>query len=88
MLLSVADIHFIPKQDLKVGRWYIGNGRGTNQAVWNGEVFLFWMIDCGQHVVQWLPHFTDEDYYAAFYPTTELGACDEYEVMNEWYIRK
>lgn len=81
--------HFISKQNLKFAHWYSGQGRLFNEAVWDGRVFRGWTIDCGQRVLYSLPHFEDEEEYAAFYPTTELGECEEYIVENgEFFIGK
>jgi hypothetical protein len=47
----------IPKKDLKKGSWYIGSGRGSHVAIWDGESFLWpamsesgpWSNDSGAH---------------------------------------
>jgi hypothetical protein len=47
----------IEKKDLKKGAWYLGSGRGSYVALWNGEEFLWpamgmsgtWGYDSGAH---------------------------------------
>ncbi len=47
----------IPKKDLKKFSWYIGSGRGSHVAIWDGTAFLWpamsesgpWGIDSGAH---------------------------------------
>lgn len=36
----------IPKAELKVGHWYVGEGRGFSVALWDGEDFVG--IRCGE----------------------------------------
>lgn len=47
----------IERKDLKKGTWYLGSGRGSHVAIWDGKAFLWpamtesgpWGIDSGAH---------------------------------------
>ena len=50
----------IPKDQLIPLRWYVGRGRTSNVALWDGEIFLTIADKGGQMVVKGEPYYEAE----------------------------
>ena len=50
----------IPKDQLTPLRWYVGRGRTSNVALWDGEIFLTIADKGGQMVVKGEPYYEAE----------------------------
>lgn len=61
----------IPISELKVGRWYIGRGRNSNIAFWNGEDFLTISKKMKDWVIKAEPYYTELD--GCFQPFKEIN---------------
>jgi hypothetical protein len=58
----------IPKDELIVGKTYIGNCRNASEAVWNGKVFTYKRTKFGCTYDEDINHFQDDDGYDVFVP--------------------
>ena len=58
----------IPKDELIVGKTYIGDCRNANEAVWNGKVFTYMRTKFGTTYPEDINHFQDDDGYDVFVP--------------------
>lgn len=58
----------IPKDKLEVGRWYLGAGRGTAIALWNGGEFQFLGQKFEKYVTKFCDHYDDGPPYGCFAP--------------------
>ena len=58
----------IPKKDLEVGSWYVGDTRNTIRARWNGTEFEYIRFKCGNSFLDTINHFEDDNDYAIFVP--------------------
>lgn len=66
----------IPKKDLKKYGWYLGSGRGSQIALWNGSEFVWpafemtaWGCDSGAHYEDGGCFLPMEELPAEKYPT-------------------
>lgn len=59
----------IPKKKLGLGRWYLGIGRGSNVAFWDGQQFLYFEEIMGEKVCN---HWDDGPPYGCFQPFEEI----------------
>lgn len=58
----------IPKKDLEVGAWYIGDTRNTDRARWTGTEFEYVRCKWGSTFMDTVNHFEDDNGYALFVP--------------------
>jgi hypothetical protein len=58
----------IPKDELIVGKTYIGDCRNASEAVWNGDVFTYMRTKFGTTYPEDINHFQDDDGYDVFVP--------------------
>ncbi len=58
---SDSPINQIPRDQLMVGRTYVGRGRNGNVGLWDGDVFLVLGEKFGQPVVKQEPYFEEEE---------------------------
>lgn len=58
----------IPKDELVVGKTYIGNCRNATEAVWDGEKFTYMRTKFGNTYPETINHFQDDDGYDVFVP--------------------
>jgi hypothetical protein len=70
----------IPKKDLVVGEYYIGNHRCTGIARWNGNVFEYWKWEFFPMEDE-CNHFEDDDGFALFVPIG-IGTKEEFDKYN------
>jgi hypothetical protein len=56
----------IPKEELIVGKTYIGDCRNAGEAVWNGERFTYMRTKFGTTYPEDINHFQDDDGYDVF----------------------
>lgn len=69
----------IPKKDLVIDEYYIGNHRNARVAKWNGIQFVYRRTKW-QHVFDdECNHFEDDDGFALFVPL-KIGTKEEYEI--------
>ena len=61
----------IPKNDLTVGKTYLGDCRNTHEATWNGDEFTYDRCKFGDWFEDTINHFEDEMYYDVFIPIKE-----------------
>lgn len=61
----------IPKKDLKVHSYYIGSGRGSHVAMWNGKSFVWPANEMGHWGVDEGGHYEDG---GCFLPMEEIPA--------------
>lgn len=62
----------IPKADLEVGAFYIGDTRNTDVAMWNGRQFEYRRNKFGMSFTDTVNHFEDDDGYALFVPLKKI----------------
>ena len=58
----------IPKDDLIIGKTYIGDCRNATEAIWNGKVFKYMRTKFGSTYEEEINHFEDDDGYDVFVP--------------------
>lgn len=58
----------IPKEDLVVGKTYVGSCRNASEATWNGEKFTYMRTKFGYTYPEDINHFQDDDGYDLFVP--------------------
>ena len=58
----------IPKEQLEVGKTYIGHCRNASEAVWNGDYFTYKRYKFGDTFEEDINHFEDDDGYDLFVP--------------------
>ena len=62
----------IPKENLEVGATYLGKCRNTDEAVWNGEQFVYTRTKWGYTYEETINHFQDDDGFDLFVPIKKL----------------
>jgi len=73
---KLIELGAIPKKDLVVGEYYIGDHRCTRIAKWNGNVFEYWKWEFFPMEDE-CNHFEDDDGFALFVPI-KLGTEEEW----------
>jgi hypothetical protein len=68
----------IPKKDLIVDQYYIGNHRNANVAKWNGNEFVYNRTKFNNVYEDKCNHFEDDDGFALFVPL-RIGTEEEYK---------
>lgn len=58
----------IPKDNLEIGKTYIGSCRNASEAVWNGENFTYMRKKFGYTYPEDINHFEDDNGYDLFIP--------------------
>jgi len=58
----------IPKEDLVVGKTYIGSCRNASEAIWDGEKFTYMRTKFGCTYPEDINHFQNDDGYDLFVP--------------------
>lgn len=58
----------IPKNQLEVGKTYIGDCRNASEAIWNGKVFIYKRHKFGFVFDEKINHFEDDNGYDLFVP--------------------
>lgn len=61
----------IPKDQLKVGKTYIGECRNAGEAVWLGDKFEYQRYKFGETFPEKINHFEDDNGYDLFIPFRE-----------------
>ena len=61
----------IPKEELVVGKTYVGSCRNASEAVWNGNGFTYMRTKFGNTYLEDINHFEDDDGYDVFIPIRE-----------------
>lgn len=61
----------IPKDQLKVGKIYIGECRNASEAVWLGDKFEYQRYKFGETFPEKINHFEDDNGYDLFIPFKE-----------------
>jgi hypothetical protein len=62
----------IPKKDLIVGATYLGDCRNANEAIWNGEKFVYKRKKFNYVFDEEINHFEDDDGHDLFVPLKKL----------------
>lgn len=70
----------IPKKDLVIGEYYVGDHRCTKIGKWNGEVFEYWKWEFFP-MEDKCNHFEDDDGFALFVPIG-IGTKEEFDKHN------
>jgi hypothetical protein len=70
----------IPKKDLVIGEYYVGNHRCTQIGRWNGNVFEYWKWEFFPMEDE-CNHFEDDDGFALFVPIG-IGTKEEFDKYN------
>lgn len=60
----------IARKHLRVGQWYLGLGRGSSVAMWNGKTFMFFSEKFGQMVQKECSYAGEES--GCFCPLEEI----------------
>lgn len=68
LINKLIELGAIPKKDLVVGRTYVGSCRNSEEAVWNGEKFIYKRTKFGITYDEKINHFEDDDGYDVFIP--------------------
>lgn len=58
----------IPKDELIIGKIYIGDCRNATEAIWDGKVFKYMRTKFGSTYEEEINHFEDDDGYDVFVP--------------------
>lgn len=58
----------IPKNELIIGKTYIGDCRNATEAIWDGKVFKYMRTKFGSTYEEEINHFEDDDGYDVFVP--------------------
>lgn len=58
----------IPKDELIIGKIYIGDCRNATEAIWDGKVFKYMRTKFGSTYEEEINHFQDDDGYDVFVP--------------------
>ena len=58
----------IPKNELIIGKIYIGDCRNATEAIWDGKVFKYMRTKFGSTYEEEINHFEDDDGYDVFVP--------------------
>lgn len=58
----------IPKNELVIGKEYIGNCRNSNKAVWKGDHFEYQRYKFENYYIDKIKHYEDDDGYDVFVP--------------------
>lgn len=67
----------IPKKDLKIGQWYIGDTRNTERAMWDGSQFVYERCKWNNYFKDEVNHFEDDNGYALFVPIKEIDKPED-----------
>jgi hypothetical protein len=74
---KLIELGAIPKKDLVVGEYYIGDHRCTRIAKWNGNVFEYWKWEFFPMEDE-CNHFEDDDGFALFVPIG-IGTKEDFD---------
>jgi len=74
---KLIELGAIPKKDLVVGEYYIGDHRCTTIAKWNGNVFEYWKWEFFPMEDE-CNHFEDDDGFALFVPIG-IGTKEDFD---------
>ena len=80
----------IPTKNLVIWRWYVGMGRGSNVAIWDGKYFIYVEQKFGSAVMKYCDHSSDKGCFFPVkllkneYPT--IGAYDR--IMESLVLQK
>ena len=66
--LNFEDVNPIPKSELEVGRFYYGECRNSDFAMWDGEKFWYSRYKFGSTYMEGIRHYEDDDGYDVFVP--------------------
>ena len=58
----------IPKDELIIGKIYIGDCRNATEAIWDGKVFKYMRTKFGLTYEEEINHFEEDDGYDVFVP--------------------
>ena len=85
---KLIELGAIPKKDLVVGEYYIGDHRCTRIAKWNGNVFEYWKWEFFP-IEDECNHFEDDDGFALFVPIG-IGTKEDFDKRgyNAWLEEK
>jgi hypothetical protein len=85
-MMKREQLHFIPKDKLKHGAYYVGMCRNANVARWDGdkEVFWHWRSRLGSTFPETIKHPFDEDIFDVFYPMEETTKDRIKEIPMEY----
>lgn len=61
----------IPKEELVIGKTYIGYCRNASEAIWDGEKFTYMRTKFGYTYPEDINHFQDDDGHDLFVPIRE-----------------
>ena len=67
----------IPKKNLKIGQWYIGDTRNAERAMWDGKEFIYERCKWNSWFKDEVNHFEDDDGYALFVPIKEIDKPED-----------
>ena len=67
----------IPKSELKIGQWYIGDTRNTERAMWDGKEFVHERCKWNSWFKDGVNHFEDYNGYALFVPIKEIDKPED-----------
>ena len=62
----------IPKNNLIIGKKYLGSCRNTSEAIWNGDRFTYKRYKWGVYDDDEINHFEDDDGFDLFVPIRQL----------------
>jgi hypothetical protein len=69
----------IPKENLVIGKTYIGSCRNASEAIWNGEVFVYERTKFNRTFNEKINHFEDDDGYDLFIPIKIKDDTNNYD---------
>lgn len=62
----------IPKDNLEIGKTYLGNCRNAEKAIWTGNKFLYKRTKFGSTYDEEINHFQDDDGSDLFVPLRKI----------------
>jgi hypothetical protein len=75
---KLIEVGAIPKKDLVINQFYIGEHRNAQVAKWNGDKFVYMRTKFQNVYEDTCNHFEDDDGFALFVPI-KTGTEEEYK---------
>ena len=75
---KLIEVGAIPKKDLVINQFYIGEHRNARVAKWNGDKFVYMRTKFQNVYEDTCNHFEDDDGFALFVPI-KTGTEEEYK---------
>lgn len=74
--LDVSTLRAIPKEELVIGQYYLGECRNASIARWDGKHFVYTRHKFGGTYEETINHYEDDDGYDVFVPVMKSNHED------------